>query len=106
MLQNLRISIHIQTGAIGGNLILTSNSVTNLGKVEPTMAWGSWVPGFLNWNTLHYNSNAGEKRNNSSDCKTSQDDHLLDSTPHNSKKKYAHSGFANANDHYSRYLAE
>jgi len=70
------------------------------------MARCSWVPRLLNWNTLHYDSNAGEKRNESSDRKAAPDNPDLDLIPHNPKKKYADSCLAHTDDHDSSYLAE
>ncbi|KAJ5422676.1 hypothetical protein N7491_011121 [Penicillium cf. griseofulvum] len=70
------------------------------------MTWGGSVPGFLHWNALHYNSNAGEKRDRSSDSKTSPDKPDLNFIPHNSKKEHPNSCFTHANGHDSSYLAK
>lgn len=50
---------------------LTSNSVANLGEIEPACSWYSWVPSPLDWHALYYDSNTGDNRDEKwwSQCK-------------------------------------
>lgn len=45
---------------IRSEVVLTSNSVSDVGKIEPTRSLGIWIPGPFNWYTLYDNSDAGK----------------------------------------------
>lgn len=85
---------------------LTSNTIANLGKINPASPLHSRVPALLNRYALHDNTGAGERRDENSDDQTNPDDPDLDPTAHDSKQKHAHGHFANPYKRDPGYLAE
>lgn len=84
----------------------TSDSVANLGEIEPACSWYGRVPALLDWCALHYDSNASEHRDKSSGRNANPDKPNLCLISHNSKKEYANGHLAYANGHDSRHLTE
>jgi hypothetical protein len=41
-------------------MILTSNSVSDIGKIEPARSFRIWIPGPFDGYTLHYHRDAGK----------------------------------------------
>lgn len=85
---------------------LTSDWKANLRKIKPARSWNSWVPSFLDWQALYYDSNTGEQREDNSKSKEPLDKTNLDLISHNSKKEGANSQLAYANSHNTSHLAE
>lgn len=86
--------------------LLTSDSIANFRKVKPAMTWCCGIPGFLNWNALHDDSNAGKKRDDGGDCKTSPDNPNLDLVSHDSEEEDTNGTLSHPDDHDSSDLTE
>ena len=104
MLENGQISLIRGVGVL--EVLLTSNSQANLGKIKPTISLHSWIPGLLNWDTLYHNSDAGEYCDDRSSHDEKPDDSDLDLVPYDAKKEKTDRNLANTNDHDSGHLAE
>lgn len=98
-------TVKITSHSDGRSRKLTSNSIPNMGKIDPAIAWYLRVPDTLGGNALHEGHNTGEQREDSRDCKTRPDNHDLNLTSHNPKQEPSDSEFAQANCHQARKLA-
>lgn len=87
-------------------MILTSNSVSDIRKIEPAGSFRIWIPSPFDGYTLHNHSDASKQRDNGRYSHAGPDKHNLNPISHDSKKERANCQFSYSDGHETRHLAE